>query len=226
MVTNIGNHCMVKDASARILSCLKSPPSGKGVEEIAASCGMTRHTVAKYLGILHAEGKVSFRQAGRAKIWRDISGSTVVRLLTMNDIDQILRIEKRIEEKRPWRGYDRMKSLKETAVYNLQHTDPLLNLGADVDGVLRVFVLAETRLFEFGRGEKTGWIKVLGVEPEYQSTGIGRKLGTTLMEHFRRLKVRKVRTLVDWYEGTLISYFKSLGFDLLDMIPLEMEIKL
>jgi GNAT superfamily N-acetyltransferase len=118
-----------------------------------------------------------------------------------------------------------MKFLRETALYHLQHGDPLLNLGADVDGVLRGFVLAETRLWEFGRGEKTGWIKVLGVDPEYQSTGIGRKLGKTLLDHFGRLKVRKVRTLVDWYEGNLISYFKTLGFDILNMIPLEKELK-
>ena len=97
--------------------------------------------------------------------------------------------------------------------------------GAEVDGVLRGFVLAETRHWEFGRGEKTGWIKVLGVDPQFQSLGIGRKLGSTLMDHFGRVDVRKVRTLVDWYEGGLISYFKSLGFDILNMIPLEKELE-
>ncbi len=34
----------------------------------------------------------------------------------------------------------------------------------------------------------------------------------------------KVRTLVNWYDGELISYFKSLGFDILNMIPLEKEL--
>lgn len=74
-----------------------------------------------------------------------------------------------------------MEYLKETAVYHLQRDDPLLNLGAEIDGKLVGFVFAEIRLWEFGRGEKTGLIKVLGIDPEYQGRGIGRKLGETLL---------------------------------------------
>ena len=46
----------------------------------------------------------------------------------------------------------------------------------------------------------------------------------TLLDHFRKKNVKKIRTLVDWYEGDLISYFKSLGFNMLNMLPLEKEI--
>ncbi|MFH1434857.1 MAG: GNAT family N-acetyltransferase [Pseudomonadota bacterium] len=225
MVTNIGNHEMEKNIRVKILNLMKSGQAGRQVEEIAESLGMTRHTVAKYLDILRAEGKVHFQKAGRTKIWKEMSTASSIRLLSMDDLDEILRIEKKIQEEHTPQMPDRMKFLRETALYHLQHGDPLLNLGADVDGVLQGFILAETRLWEFGRGEKTGWIKVLGVDPEYQNTGIGRKLGKTLFEHFDRLNVRKVRTLVDWYEGNLISYFRSLGFDILNMIPLEKELK-
>jgi GNAT superfamily N-acetyltransferase/biotin operon repressor len=216
---------MGTDVQVRILNLLKAGQAGRQVEEIAGSLGMTRHTVAKYLDVLRAEGKVHFQKAGRTKIWKEMSAASSIRLLTMEDLDEILRIEKKIEEEHAQETPERMKFLRETALYHLQHGDPLLNLGADVDGVLRGFVLAETRFWEFGRGEKTGWIKVLGVDPEYQSTGLGRKLGKALLDHFNRLKVRKVRTLVDWYEGDLISYFRSLGFDFLNMIPLEKELK-
>ena len=54
--------------------------------------------------------------------------------------------------------------------------------------------------------------------------GVGYKLGETLLGHFKKKNVKKVRTLVDWYEGDLISYFKSLGFNMLGMLPLEKEI--
>jgi GNAT superfamily N-acetyltransferase/biotin operon repressor len=225
MVTNIGNHEMGKNVRAQILSVLKSGQTGRQVEEISESLGMTRHTVAKHLDILRAEGKVHFQKAGRTKIWKEMSTASNIRLLSMDDLDDILAIEKKIEEEYDLKTPDRMKFLRETALYHLQQGDPLLNLGADVDGVLRGFILAETRLWEFGRGEKTGWIKVLGVDPEYQSTGLGRKLGQTLLDHFNRVHVRKVRTLVDWYEGNLISYFRSLGFEFLSMIPLEKELK-
>ena len=86
------------------------------------------------------------------------------------------------------------------------------------------FIFGEVKFWEFGRGERTGWIKVLGVAQDFQGMGVGHKLGEMLLDHFKKKNVRKVRTLVDWYEGDLISYFKSLGFNMLSMLPLEKEI--
>ena len=209
----------------QILNLLKASQTGSQVEEIAEKIGLTRHTVAKYLEILRAEGKVHFQKAGRTKIWKEMATASNIRLLNMDDIEEILRIEKKIEEERDLETPERMKFLKETALHHLHHGDPLLNLGAEIEGVLRGFILAETRLWEFGLSEKIGWIKVLGVDPEYQNKGIGKKLGETLLRHFERVEVRRVRTLVNWYDGNLISYFKSLGFDILNMIPLEKELK-
>lgn len=216
---------MEENLQAQILKVLKSSPSGLQMEELAERLGLTRHTVAKYLEILRAEGKIHYRKVGRSKIWKDIFTAANIRLLKMDDLEDILQIEERIEKEQNLEKTRRMEYLKETAIYHLQHGDPLMNLGAEIDGKLVGFVLAETRLWEFGRGEKTGWIKVLGIDPEYQGRGIGRKMGETLLNHFRRKNIKKVRTLVDWYEGNLISYFKSLGFDILNMIPLEKELK-
>jgi len=216
---------MKQNLSAKILSLLRDSPSGLQVEEIAEKLKLTRHTVAKYLEVLRAEGKVHYKKIGRSKLWKEISTSANIRILEMDDLDDILRIEKKIEAELGLEGPERMDYLKETATYHLQQGDPLMNLGAEIDGKLVGFVFGEIRLWEFGRGERTGWIKVLGVDPEYQGRGIGRKLGETLINHFRRKKVQKARTLVDWYEGDLISYFRSLGFDILNMIPLEKELE-
>ena len=226
MVTNIGYHNNIeKNLHAQILSVLKAFPSGLQMEELAEKLGLTRHTVAKYLEILRAEGKIHYRKVGRSKIWKDIFTAANIRLLKMDDLEDILRIEERIEKEHNLKDPKRMEYLKETAIYHLEQGDPLMNLGAEIDGRLVGFVFAEIRLWEFGRGEKTGWIKVLGVDPEYQGRGIGHRLGETLLDHFKRKNIKKVRTLVDWYAGDLISYFKSLGFNMLNMIPLEKELK-
>lgn len=216
---------MEKNLQAQILKVLKSSPSGLQMEEIAEKLGLTRHTVAKYLEILRAEGKIHYRKVGRSKIWKDIFTAANIRLLKMDDLEDILRIEERIEKEHNLKDPERMEYLKETAIYHLEQGDPLMNLGAEIDGRLVGFVFAEIRLWEFGRGEKTGWIKVLGIDPEYQGRGIGHRLGETLLDHFKRKNIKKVRTLVDWYAGDLISYFKSLGFNMLNMIPLEKELK-
>jgi ribosomal protein S18 acetylase RimI-like enzyme len=213
-----------KNIQGKILEILKSSSSGLQTEEISERLRLTRHTVAKYLEILRAEGKIHFKKIGRTKLWNDISTTATVRLLSLEDLDAILQIEVKIEKEKEIEDSERMEYLKETAAYHLEHGDPLLNLGAEMDGKLVGYVFAEIHLWEFGRGEKTGWIKVLGVDPEYQRSGIGQKLGETLLNHFKRKGVKKVRTLVDWYEGQLISYFRSLGFDILNMIPLEREL--
>lgn len=217
---------MVKDIHSKILKVIKSYPSGIQMEEIAEKLGLTRHTIAKYLEILRAEGKIHYHKIGRSKIWKEISTITTIRLLSMDDLDGILKIVEKVEKQKDRESghIEQLKYAKEAAIYHLQHVDPLINLGAEIDGKLVAFVFAETRLWEFGRAEKTGWIKMLEVDPEYQGRGIGRKLMEHLINHFKRINIQKIRTLVEWYEGDLISYFKSLGFDLLNMVPLEKEL--
>jgi len=216
---------MEEPLQAQILKVLKASSAGLQMEEIAEKLGLTRHTIAKYLEVLRAERKVHYHKIGRSKVWKEVSKGITIRMLGMDDLDSILLIEERIEKAQNSESKERMEYLRETAIYHLQHGEPMMNLGAEIDEKLVGFIFAEIRLWEFGRGERTGWIKVLGVDPEYQGRGVGHKLGETLLSHFKKKNVRKVRTLVDWYDGDLISFFKSLGFDMLSMFPLEKELK-
>jgi ribosomal protein S18 acetylase RimI-like enzyme len=222
--TVIGDLKMAESIQAQVLKILQSSKSGLQMEELGEKLGLTRHTVAKYLEVLRAEGKIHYNKIGRTKLWKDLSAGITTKLLGTEDLEDILRIADKIERVNNSEKSERMASLKETAVYQLQHGDPLLNLGAEIDGKLVGFIFGEIKIWEFGRGETTGWIKVLGVDREYQGMGVGHKLGETLLSHFQKKNVKKVRTLVDWYEGDLISYFKSLGFNMLSMLPLEKEI--
>lgn len=215
---------MEENIQTQILNVLQNTGTGLQIEEIGEKLGLTRHTVAKYLEILRAEGKIHYNKVGRTKLWKVLSAAVVTRLLGMDDLEEILRIADKIERENNSEKAERMASLKETAVYQLEYGDPLLNLGAEIDGKLTGFIFGEVKFWEFGRGEKTGWIKVLGVDQDFQGMGVGHKLGETLLGHFKKVNVKKVRTLVDWYEGDLISYFKSLGFNMLGMLPLEKEI--
>lgn len=215
---------MAESIQAQVLKILQSSKSGLQMEEVGEKLGLTRHTVAKYLEVLRAEGKIHYSKVGRTKLWKDLSASLTIKLLGAEDLEEILSIANKIERVDSSEKPERMASLKETAVYQLQHGDPSLNLGAEVDGKLIGFIFGEINIWEFGRGETTGWIKVLGVDAEYQGMGVGHRLGETLLNHFQKKNVKKVRTLVDWYEGELISYFKSLGFNMLNMLPLEKEI--
>ena len=215
---------MEESIQANILKIIQSAKSGIQMEELAEQLNLTRHTIAKYLEVLRAEGKIHYNKIGRTKLWTDVSAAVAIRFLGMDDLEDILRIQEKIVGDAQSDNADKLASLKDTTVYHLQHGDPLTNLGAEIDKKLVGFVIGEVRRWEFGRSEMTGWILILGIDPEYQGMGVGRKLGATLLEHFRKKNVRKIQTLVEWHDGDLISYFKSLGFSLLQMLPLEKEI--
>jgi ribosomal protein S18 acetylase RimI-like enzyme len=214
---------MEENIQSQMLKILQSAKSGLQMEDLAEKLSVTRHTVAKYLEVLRAEGKIHYNKIGRTKLWTHISAAIEVRFLGMNDLEDILRIGKKSLGERYSDNSERLVSLKETAVYHLEHGDPLMNLGAEIDGKLVGFMFGEIRRWEFGRGDMSGWILILGVDPEYQGMGAGRKLGSMLLDHFRKKNVTKIRTLVEWHDGELISYFKSLGFTMLRMLPLEKE---
>jgi ribosomal protein S18 acetylase RimI-like enzyme len=215
---------MEESIQASILKILQSAKSGLQMEELSEKLNLTRHTIAKYLEVLRAEGKIHYNKIGRTKLWRDVSANITVRFLGMDDLDDILRIEERIIKELNSDNSERLVSLKDTTIHHLQHGDPMLNLGAEIDGKLVGFIISEVRRWEFGRGGMTGWILILGVDHEYQGMGVGHKLSSTLLEHFRKKNITKIRTMVEWHEGELISYFRSLGFNMLGMLPLEKEI--
>ncbi len=194
------------------------------MEELADKLNLTRHTVAKYLEVLRAEGKIHYNKIGRTKLWTVVSAAFTIRLLGMDDLEDILRIEEKIIAEQNPGNQERLVSLKETTIYHLQHGDPLLNLGAEIDGKLVGFIISEVRRWEFGGGGMTGWVLILGVDQDYQGMGAGHKLSSTLIDHFRKKNITKIRTMVEWHEGELISYFRSLGFNMLGMLPLEKEI--
>lgn len=212
------------DVEKEILSILKDSPDGIQVDEIAKKLDLVRHTVSKYLQILKAKNLVMYRTAGRTKLWKEASFGVKIQPLSLDNIKDIVRIEKRIEGKLGIINEERMEYLKEATRYNIERSDPMMSLGAVLDGEIVGFIIGEIRIWEFGIGERTGWIRILGVDPDFQRRGIGRKLGEALLEHFERRGIKRVRTMAEWYTGDLISFFRSLGFNMLNMIPLEKEL--
>jgi GNAT superfamily N-acetyltransferase len=212
------------DVESRIEELLSGSSEGVQSEEIASSLSLTRHTVAKYLEVLRAKNRVCYRKAGRTKLWKLASADVRIRPLTRDDVDSLVGIVAGIGRASPPGEADARSYLRETVERHIDRNEPLMNIAAELDGKLVGFVIGEVRAWEFGQKEKTGWIKVLGVDPEFQGKGVGRKLGQALLDNFRASGITSVRTLVNWYEGDLLSYFRTLGFNVLNMIPLESKL--
>lgn len=212
------------DVESKIEGLLAGSTDGLQSEEIASSLNLTRHTVAKYLEILRARDRVHYRKVGRTKLWKIASADVRIRPLTRDDIETLISIVAGLARGTTPEPETAQDYLRETVERHIGRNEPLMNIGAELDGRLVGFVIGEVRAWEFGQREKTGWIKVLGIDPEFQGKGVGRKLGEALLENFRASGIRSVRTLVNWYEGDLLSYFRTLGFSVLNMIPLETKL--
>ncbi len=102
----------------------------------------------------------------------------------------------------------------ETRLSYYMRRDPEGSYVAESDGRVVGFMLGEVRSGEFGLEEPTGWIEVLGVDPEVRGQAIGRRLADNLLAHFRSEGAESVRTLVD--EATMegiASFFTALEFE-------------
>jgi ribosomal protein S18 acetylase RimI-like enzyme len=91
--------------------------------------------------------------------------------------------------------------------------DPEASVVAEIDGRVVGFMLGEVRSGEFGLEEPTGWIEVLGVDPDCRGQAVGRRLAEAMLAHFGRQGAKTVRTLVDEGRQDLCGFFSSLGFE-------------
>ena len=82
---------------------------------------------------------------------------------------------------------------------------------AEMDGEVVGFMIGEVRRWEFGQ-PFCGWITALGVDPNHQSLGIGRRLLAEFLDHYRENGLQEVRTIVEWSDGDLLKFFHSMGF--------------
>lgn len=90
--------------------------------------------------------------------------------------------------------------------------DPEACVVASLDGKVVGFMLGELRGGEFGLEEATGWIEVLGVDPEVRGQAIGRRLCEAMLDHFRESGAHSVRTLVEEGMEGIGEFFEALGF--------------
>lgn len=126
-----------------------------------------------------------------------------IRALTLHDVDRILEIDSAVTKTPVKHGdNDLWRLIAETTTC----------FGAELDGKLAGFVLADIRPWEFGRRAHVGWIIALGVHPDVQGKGFGKLLGQRVVDQFHRLGVERIQTLVDPETAELEGYFKTLGF--------------
>ncbi|MFL6293135.1 MAG: GNAT family N-acetyltransferase, partial [Thermoanaerobaculia bacterium] len=135
-----------------------------------------------------------------------------IRPLDELDITAIGGIDEKIS------GHYRPEVWERRVGYHLRR-DPESCVVAESGGRVVGFMLGEIRSGEFGLEEPTGWIEVLGVDPEHRGKSVGRKMAEAMLDYFRTRGAHSVRTLVDDDREELCGFFSSLGFEPASLRP-------
>jgi ribosomal protein S18 acetylase RimI-like enzyme len=108
----------------------------------------------------------------------------------------------------------------ESRIIDALTRNPLGCLVAEAEGKVVGFILGDIRGWEFAI-PKSGWIEIVGVDPAFQGKGVARALIEKLEIYFRNHNVERIQTMVNWNEGGLVGFFRSLGFERSEFILLE-----
>ncbi len=132
--------------------------------------------------------------------------TVLIRQLEDTDIGGITALDEKI-------GGEYRPEVWERRIGYYLRRDPEAQVVAEVDGRLAGFMLGEVRSGEFGLEEPTGWIEVMGVDPDMRGQAIGRQLAEQILHHFQSQGASSVRTLVDETMTEIAGFFDSLGFE-------------
>jgi ribosomal protein S18 acetylase RimI-like enzyme len=68
------------------------------------------------------------------------------------------------------------------------------------------------------------WIELIGIHPDFQHRGIGRKMVEAWKERCREKGIRRVHIMLNWRDWQLLSFFESLGFSRGDLTDFQAEL--
>ena len=115
-----------------------------------------------------------------------------IRLMKAEDFDAVVAIDERILQT-PRREYYEMKFEK---LFKSKDYVPVSFVAEKEDGTTVGFVMGELYMGEYGIQEEAT-LDTIGVDPDYQNKGIGKRLLDEFVDHLRDLGVKKLYTLVN-----------------------------
>ena len=143
----------------------------------------------------------------------------IIRLMTENDLDAILKIDEKILQSSRLEYYQ----LKFERLFASRDYLPTSFVAED-DGSVVGFLMGELYMGQFGILQEVASIDTIGVDPSYQHKGVGKKLICEFIDHLRQIGVNKINTLVDWNDARLIKFFSANEFIPSRTINLERSI--
>jgi ribosomal protein S18 acetylase RimI-like enzyme len=131
-------------------------------------------------------------------------GEVDIRQMTEADLPQIREIDQLIV------GKERTPSWTESAEVLWFFRSPALSFVAELDSQVVGFLLGDIRGAEYGT-PISGWIDLVGIHPDYQRQGIGRRLVERFYDECQRDGIR-IRAIIRGDDKRITRFFTSIGF--------------
>lgn len=129
-----------------------------------------------------------------------------IRSMTADDLDAIVRIDKRLT------GRNRRKYYQRKLENVMSSSAVRVSLVAEIDGIAAGYIMARVDYGEFGTFEPVAVIDTIGVDPGHGRGGIGHALMSQLMANLSNLLIEVVRTELTWDNFQLLDFLKKTGF--------------
>lgn len=143
-----------------------------------------------------------------------------IRVMRESDLDLVTEIDYKVFGKRRPEYYER----KIAEVLDQDSGRLMTSLVAEVGDQVAGFVMGSVYLGEFGIPESIAYIDTIGVDPEYQRQGVAGYLLDEFKTTVHKAGVNKVRTLVDWSDTDLLSFFADRGFVAANTLNLKLDL--
>ena len=140
-----------------------------------------------------------------------------IRLMKAEDFEAVVAVDEKVLKVSRQEYYE----MKFDKLFNSKDFLPTSLVAEDADGTVVGFVMGELYMGEYGILQEEARLDTIGVDPDHQYKGIGKKLIHEFLDHVKTLGVQKINTLVDWNDSVLMHFFSSNQFSPSKSINLE-----
>ena len=140
-----------------------------------------------------------------------------IRLMKAEDFDAVVAIDEKVLRTSRLEYYE----MKFEKLFESKDYLPVSLVAEKEDSTVVGFVMGEIYMGEYGIFQEEATLDTIGVDPDYQHQGIGKQLINEFLDHWKKVGVQKLNTLVDWNDSKLIHFFSTNQFSPSKTINLE-----
>jgi len=131
-----------------------------------------------------------------------------IRLMADDDFEAVVRIDEKVLKASRQEYYE----VKFEKLFKSKEYLPTSLVAEEEDGTVVGFILGELYMGEYGITREKATLDTIGVDPDCQHKGIGKRLVNEFVDHLKELGVQKINTLVDRKDSKLIHFFNTNQF--------------